>query len=424
MSVRAAVLVTGTEVITGRIRDRNGPWVSEQLGSLGVEVAHVLTVADRPSEMEAALRFFVDEGIELIVTSGGLGPTADDLTAEVVGRFTGREMYLDEEMEEKIAEIISSFARRLRFDPEASRAANRKQAVAPRGAELLDPVGTAPGLVVPGDDYVVVVLPGPPRELQGMWPAALAAEPVRALLERAEDYRIATMRMFGVPESQLSMSLREIEQSTDLSPLEITTCLRGFELVVDVRHLPEETELVDALRAGLQHRHGSSLFSTDGTTTDEMVAQLLADRRIGLAESCTGGLVVARLTARPGASSYVAGGVVAYSNESKADLLDVDPALIERHGAVSPQVAEAMADGALSRFGADVALATTGVAGPTGGTEEKPVGYVCFCAKDSSGAALNRDPVLPGGRDDIRERSIVVALHMIRLLLSDEEPPV
>ncbi len=423
MSVRGAILVTGTEVISGRIRDRNGPWVSERLGELGVEVAHILTVADRPSDMEAALRFFAAEAIELIVTTGGLGPTADDLTAEVVGRFTGREMYLDEDTEEKIAAIIAGFARRFRFDPEASRVANQKQAVVPRGAEILEPVGTAPGLVVPGDGLVVVVLPGPPRELQGMWPAALATAGVRGVLEGAEAFETQTLRLFGLPESQLAQSLREIEEGVDLSPLEITTCLRGFELVVDVRYRAGQEPLVQTLAGGLRERHERSLFSTDGSSTDDQLADLLAGHRIGLGESCTGGLVAARLTARPGASQYVAGGVVAYSNEAKSELLGVAPELIAEHGAVTPEVAEAMADGAMSRFDADVGLGVTGIAGPGGGTEEKPVGYVCFCAKDASGALMARDPTLPGNRDDIRERSIVVGLHMLRLMLRGEESP-
>ena len=423
MSVRGAVLVTGTEVITGRIRDRNGPWVSESLDDLGVEVAHILTVADRPEDMEAALRFFAAEGIELVVTTGGLGPTADDLTAEIVGRFAGREMYLDEEMEKKIAAIVAGFARRFRFDPEAARVANQKQAIVPRGAEILDPVGTAPGLIVPANGQIIIVLPGPPRELQEMWPAAIAADQVRAVLAQADDHETATMRMFGIPESQLAQSLREIEESVDLSALEITTCIRGFELVIDVRHQRGVREPVERLESGLRERHERSLFSTDGRSTDDLVAELLTGHRIGLAESCTGGLVAASLTARPGASDYVAGGIVAYSNEAKTSLLGVSPELIAEHGAVSPQVAEAMADGAMARLDADVGLGVTGIAGPGGGTEEKPVGYVCFCAKDASGAMLARDPTLPGGRDDVRERSIVVALHMLRLMLRGEESP-
>ncbi|HXQ89373.1 MAG TPA: molybdopterin-binding protein, partial [Solirubrobacterales bacterium] len=167
--IRAGIVVTGTEVITGRIADGNGPWVSERLAERGVEVAHIHVVADRPGDLEAALRFMADQGMDLIVTTGGLGPTADDLTAEVVARFAGREMVLDEEMEAKIAAILRGFAQRFKLDQEALMTANRKQAMVPEGATPLDPVGTAPGLVVPVGERVVVVLPGPPRERQPMW---------------------------------------------------------------------------------------------------------------------------------------------------------------------------------------------------------------------------------------------------------------
>ena len=159
--VRAGILVTGTEVINGSITDRNGPWISERLADLGVEVAQIMLVGDRAEDLEGALRYMRDQRVDLVVTSGGLGPTADDLTAEVVGRFAGREMVLDTEMEEKIAQVIARFARRLRFDPEAVREGNRKQAMVPKGATAIDPAGTAPGLVVPADGQVVIVLPGP-----------------------------------------------------------------------------------------------------------------------------------------------------------------------------------------------------------------------------------------------------------------------
>ncbi len=422
MSARAGIVVTGTEVLTGRITDRNGPWISERLAELGVDVAHILVVGDRPEDLESSLRFLAAEGMDLIVTSGGLGPTADDLTAEIVGRFAGREMVLDEGMEEKIADVLRSFARRLRFDPDALRDANRKQAMVPEGATTIDPAGTAPGLVVSADGTTVIVLPGPPRELHSMWPPALETSEVRAVLERATPYRNATLRLFGIPESEIAKSLREIEADTDLSPLEVTTCLRQAELVIDVRYLPSDERLYEALRDGIVERHSRHLFS-EGDSIDDQVAGLLAGRRIGIAESCTGGLLAARLTARPGASAYLAGGVVAYSDEAKSELLGVSGELIAEHGAVSPQVAEAMADGALGRFEADVACAITGVAGPDGGTEEKPVGYVCVCVKEASGNVLARDPRLPGGRDDVRERSVVVAMHMIRWLLRGEEPP-
>jgi nicotinamide-nucleotide amidase len=422
--VRAGIVVTGTEVLTGRIVDRNGPWLSEQLAELGIEVAHIMVVGDRPEDLESALRFMAAEEMDLIVTSGGLGPTADDLTAEIVARFVGAELVLDEEMEEKIAAIIRGFARRFSFDEEAVRAANRKQAMIPEGSLPLDPVGTAPGLVVPTDGRAVVVLPGPPRELRPMWPRAIESRPVRAILTRATPLLTYTMRMFGIPESEIAKSLREIEQGgIEVDAVEITTCLRRGEIEIDVRYRAEAAAVAEAVRVGLADRHARHTFSLDGETIDAQLARLLRGRRLALAESCSGGLLAARITDLPGASAYFGGGVVAYSNESKADLLGVDLGLIEAHGAVSAEVAEAMSRGALGRFDADVAVSITGIAGPDGGSEEKPVGYVCFDARLADGASIARDPVIPGGREDIRERSALVAMHLLRTLLGDDDAP-
>ncbi|MGN6558648.1 MAG: competence/damage-inducible protein A [Solirubrobacterales bacterium] len=419
--IRAGIVVTGTEVLTARISDANGPWISERLAEHGVEVAHILVVADRPDDLEAALRFMADEGMDLIVTSGGLGPTADDLTAELVGRFAGREMVLDEEMEAKIAEILSGFAQRFRLDEGALREANRKQAMVPEGATALDPVGTAPGLVVPAGERVVVVLPGPPRELQPMWSAALETAPVQEILARATPLHAYTMRMFGVPESEIAKSLREMEaDGMPLDTVEITTCLRKGEIEIDVRYRDEATEVAEAVRQGLVRRHPRETFSLDGETIDAQVATLLLNHRLALAESCSGGLLAARITDLAGASEYFAGGVVAYSNEAKAEMLGVDPELIAAKGAVSPEVAEAMAIGALERFDADVAVSITGIAGPSGGSEEKPVGYVCFNARLGDGTSIARDPVIPGGRPDIRERSALVGMHLLRQLLGED----
>jgi nicotinamide-nucleotide amidase len=421
--VRAGIVVTGTEVLTGRITDRNGPWIAERLGEMGVEVSHIVCVGDRAPDLKAALRFLADLGVALVVTSGGLGPTADDLTAEVVAEFAGRDLILDEEMEQRIAEILAGFARRFRFDPEALREANRKQAFVPEGATPIDPAGTAPGLVVPTDGPTVIVLPGPPRELHAMWPQALATDYAREALAEVTPIHTDTLRIFGIPESELAKSLREIERDVDLAPLEITTCLRRAELEIDVRYRDGAEEAAKRVMDALADRFERYVFSRDGSTIDEQVAELLADRRIGLAESETAGLLAARLTEIPGSSAYVAGGVVAYSNDAKHELLDVPMELIERHGAVSPEVAEAMADGALGRFHADVGVGITGIAGPGGGTEEKPVGYVCICVKLAAGDILARDPVLPGDRSEIRDRSTTVAMHLLRRLLRGEDFP-
>jgi nicotinamide-nucleotide amidase len=426
IEVRAGIVATGTELLTGLITDRNGPWLAEQLGRLGAEVAHTLCTGDRRQDLEAALRFLAGEGVDLIVTSGGLGPTADDITAEVVAGFAGRPLELDEAMEARIAAIIAGFARRMNFDPEALREANRKQAMIPRGAAAIDPAGTAPGLVVPVEGGpTVIVLPGPPRELQAMWPKALETAEARAILDRVEPYETLNIRLFGLPESEIAQTLRDVEAGgLDLSPLEITTCLRRAELEIDVRYRTGGEEAAEGLAAAVRERHRRFVTSIDGRSTDAQLADLLRGHRIGLAESCTGGLLAGRLTDVPGSSDYLAGGVVSYSNEAKIELLGVPAELISEHGAVSPEVAEAMADGALARFDADFACAITGIAGPDGGTEEKPVGYVCFCVKSAAGEVRARDVVLPGNRSDIRDRSVVVAMHMLRRLLLGEELPV
>ncbi len=431
-AVRAGILVTGTEVLTGIISDRNGPWLSEQLRELGVDAAVIAVVGDRPEDLLAVLAQMESMGLALIITSGGLGPTADDLTAEVVGRFCEREMVLDDRLERVISEILAPMMKRWPgLDPEAIRTSNRKQAVIPQGATVIDPVGTAPALVVPpGRERMpprptVVVLPGPPRELQPMWHSATETEAFKQAIAGATVYRREIVRLFGIPESEIANTLRAAAQEgLSLEALEITTCLRRGEIEVSTRFEPPAQGAYDALIEFLARRHGAQLFSRDGATIDEQVTRLLGGRTVAVGESCTGGLMASRLTQPAGASAYFAGGVVAYSNEAKAALLGVDPAVIERHGAVSTEVAQALANGAARRFDAALGIGITGIAGPDGGTEEKPVGTVCFCVSEGAGggagARLTRSTRLPGARSDIRDRATTVALHMLARLLAGE----
>jgi nicotinamide-nucleotide amidase len=387
VSARAGIVITGTEVLDGIVADRNGPWLSERLRELGVALTHVVVVGDRREDIASALRFLAGDGADVIVTSGGLGPTADDLTIEVVAEFAGRPLVLDAALERRIGEIVAALlARWPDVDRAAMRRGTRKQAHVPEGASVLAPVGTAPGVVVtPRADSnsvrpAVVVLPGPPRELQPMWEAARATEAFRAAVAGATTVRQRIMRLFGLPESEIAETLLVAEQDgLELAPLEITTCLRRGEIEIATRFEPAAQAAYDAFRTFVRERHGAQLFSEDGATIDEQVAALLRGpprRTIATAESCTAGLLAARLTERPGASDYVLGGVVAYANEAKAALAGVDPALLARVGAVSPEVAGALADGAIERFGADVGVGVTGIAGPGGGTPEKPVGLV------------------------------------------------
>jgi nicotinamide-nucleotide amidase len=429
-AARAGILITGTEVLSGRVRDRNGPWLSDRLLEEGVDLAHIAIVGDRPADMQAALEFMAREELDVVLTSGGLGPTADDLTAEVVGRFQGREMTLDQALEGRIAEILRPLAARYpNLDRDAIAAGNRKQAIIPRGATVLEPVGTAPGLVVPpadgNDGPTVVVLPGPPRELQPMWSQAVATEAWRAATARARVYRQSTLRLFGIPESEIAETLRRAEcEGVDLASLEITTCLRSGEIEIVTRYEPEAQEAYDALARIVAERHSGTLYSTDGTTIDDQVAALLkrdgdrATRTIAVAESCTGGLLAARLTNPPGASEYVLGGIVAYADDVKVTQVGVPREQIERHGAVSEEVARALAQGARARLGADVGVGLTGIAGPGGGSEEKPVGLVWVSVAGPGGEEMTRSLHLPGGRADVRERAALVAMHLVRRLLS------
>ncbi len=428
MSVRAGIVVTGTEVLDGRVRDRNGPWLADRLRELGVELAYVTIVGDRPQDMERALEFMAEQEIDLVLTSGGLGPTADDLTAAVVGRFQGRAMVLDEALAERIETIVRPLLTRWpNIDPEAIRLGTRKQAMVPQAATVLEPVGTAPGLVVPpslpGGGPTVVVLPGPPRELQPMWSAAIETDTLRAAIAGATVYEQRTLRLFGIPESEIAETLRQAEaQGIELEKLEVTTCLKRGEIEVVTRYEPDVAGVYEAFERLVRERHADTLFSTDGDTVDEQVAGMLREQgwSIAVAESCTGGELTARLTGPAGASEYVKGGVVVYANEVKVALAGVDRRLLEEHGAVSEQVARALAEGARARMGSNVGVGVTGVAGPGGGTEQKPVGLVWLSVMGPEGASITRSVSLPGGRADIRDRASTVALHMVRRLLLGE----
>jgi len=426
VSARAGIVVTGTEVLTGRVTDRNGPWLAERLRDIGVDLETIVVVGDRPDDMESALAWLARERVDLIVTSGGLGPTADDLTAAVVGRFQGRDPVLDEPLRGRIAAILDGIVKRWpNIDLEALEEGNRKQATIPLGATILEPVGTAPGLVVPPAEGrtgpSVVVLPGPPSELQPMWGAAIETDALRRAIGGHTEIRQEMLRLFGIPESEIAETLRRAQAAgVDLDALEVTTCLRRGEVEIVTRYPPEAQSVYDAFAAVVRERHAATLFSDDGTSVDQQVGALLLRapaRTVATAESCTGGLVAARLTDLPGSSAYVRGGLVVYANDVKTGVAGVDPALVEEHGAVSLEVARALADGAIATLDADVGVGITGIAGPDGGTEEKPVGLVWISVSERGGARIDRKVNLPGTRADVRDRTTTVALHLLRRVL-------
>ncbi len=420
MTVRAGVVVTGTEVLSGRVTDRNGPWVAQQLLEMGVDVAHITVCGDRPADLTAQVQFLADQHVDLIITTGGLGPTADDLTVATVAALYGRELHLDPELERHIDAIIERWRSRMSsaIDSEPLQAGIRKQALVPVGALSIPPTGTAPGVVVPADRAgglpAVLILPGPPRELQAMWPAALETEPVAEVLARRTQIRQSTIRAYTLSEADLAATLRTAERRiAGFDDLEITTCLRLGELEIVTRYAESAVSSYAELVALIDEHHGARVFSDDGSTIDDIVADRLAGRRIGTAESCTGGMIAARLTDRAGSSAYVVGAVVSYANETKIGLLDVPADMIDEHGAVSEPVAAAMAEGALRRVGVDIAVSTSGIAGPGGGTDLKPVGTVCFAIAETGRPTRTRTLRLPGDRASVRALSTTAAMHMI-----------
>ena len=348
--------------------------------------------------------------------SGGLGPTHDDRTVELVARTTGVGLKLDDGLHDEIGAISRAFAERLGRPYVDFEAGVRKQATIPDGALSLGLAGTAPGLVLDRGESVVVVLPGPPPELQRLWRSALQAEPVRRVLSRARPPALRKLRFFGASESAVAKALADAGGDGD--GVEATICARNFEIHVDLVVAPGAERRADELSERLVAPLERFLFSRTDEPVQEIVLQLCRGRGLTLAtaESCTGGMVAERITSIPGSSDVFVGAVVAYADEVKARELGVPTDVLERFGAVSPETAAAMAAGARERLGADVAVSVTGIAGPGGGTEAKPVGLVYLHA-ESPGASRSAEFVLPGDRGTIRRRATVTALHLVRRLL-------
>jgi nicotinamide-nucleotide amidase len=412
----AEVIAVGSEMLGPDRLDTNSLAIADRLRALGIPLRAKAVVGDRPDDLTAILRGALARS-DLIFLIGGLGPTDDDVTRDVVA--SSLELPLSEDVSISDA-IRQRFRRRGMTMPEI----NRRQAMVPRGATVLpNGNGTAPGLYIESGDQVLVLLPGPPRELIPMLDG-----PVRERLEpRSAGTRLYTrmVRVFGRSESHTEEAVRPLyaEWARAPRPLEATIlAARGaIDLHITV-NAPTEVEadaLLTQAAADAAARLGDDAYSVRGESIEEIVGRLLVERgwRIAAAESCTGGLVLKRLTDRPGSSAYVDSGVVAYSNVAKTRLLEVPPELITAHGAVSEPVAEAMALGVRSRTGAEVGVAVTGIAGPTGGSDEKPVGTVVF-AVDSPIGGVARTRRYSGGRDLIRDIASHAALDMVRRMLT------
>lgn len=411
--VRAAVLVTGSEILIGRIVDTNSSWLARELEGAGVRLERIVAVDDREEMIVGALRELLASGVDLVLTSGGLGPTHDDRTVACVAQVAGVPLVLDEPTLARIDEIVGEFARARGMDPAAYVRGNRKQAMVPVGAEVLPPVGTAPGVILPVGDQRIVVLPGPPVELARMWPTAVASPLIAPLLSGALPRRV--LRLYGVAESAIADAFEDL--GGDGGGTETTICASKSEIEVVIRYPEPATTAAEHLASGLRERFGRAVFSEGPAKLEELVLDLLRDqgRMLATAESCTAGLVAARLAGVPGSSDVLAGGLITYSNELKQRLLQVPEAILAEHGAVSAECAQAMAQGARAVTGAEVAVSVTGIAGPGGATPGKPVGlvYVHVSAGDVERGLERR---FPGPRENVRDWSATAALHLVRIV--------
>jgi nicotinamide-nucleotide amidase len=413
-SPRAVVVLTGSELARGDKADANGAFLARELTSLGLEPARITIVGDDPAELEQAVR----EGLEaeLCVLSGGLGPTHDDRTVETLARVAGRELRVDDDLVAQIEQVSRAVAQRLGRPYADFVEGVRKQASLPDGAVALGLAGTAPGVLLERDGGLAVALPGPPNELRRLWQRVLADEGFQRLLARVEKPRHRVLRFFGPSESAVARALREAGGEGD--GVDVTVCAHDLEIRVDLLERAGGEERAARVGEALRVRFGDDLFAED----DRPVAEIVVERcrslglKLATAESCTGGLVGARLTDVAGASDVYVGGVISYSNDVKERRLGVPAAILARHGAVSAEAAQAMAEGARSELGADAAVAVTGIAGPGGGTPEKPVGLVYISVLVPGGAGTERF-VCSGDREAVRARATAQSLHALRRLL-------
>jgi nicotinamide-nucleotide amidase len=416
---RATILAVGTELLTPTRIDTNSLAITDALNGVGIDVVSKAIVGDDRAELGALVRHALAR-VDLLVVTGGLGPTDDDVTREVVATELGLALQEDP----VIAETI-----RRRFESRGMRmpAINRRQAMVPRGASTLqNPHGTAPGLWIEHDGRLIVLLPGPPREMKPMLDEIVAGR-----LRRSSGGAVVkrkVVKIAGRTESRVEELTQPVYSGWRHAETPIDSTILAspgqIELHLSARGADERRldaalgHAVAAIRGVL----GADVFSDDGRSLEEVVGALLRERgwRVSVGESCTGGLATSRLTDVPGASDYVERGIVAYSNAAKRDLLGVPDALIAEHGAVSEPVAEAMATGARDRAGVEVGVGITGIAGPTGGSEAKPVGTVCIAV--AAGGTVTRTFRFPGNRELVKAFASFTAIDMIRRLLEDAAP--
>jgi nicotinamide-nucleotide amidase len=395
--------------------DENGPFLARELAARGIEPERISVIGDRPEQLEAALRDALT--LDLVVISGGLGPTHDDRTIELLARAAGRDLRVDPELEREIEGVVRGLAARFRRPYTEFETGVRKQATLPEGGVPLGLAGTAPGVLLEIGSAIAIALPGPPGELQRIWRTALERPELKGVFARARHPAHRILRFFGLPESAIAGVVAQAGGETE--GLEVTICAHDLEVQVDLVVPPGSEPQAERIAEALRKAHPRALFAEDEQAIEAIVLELARERRLTLAaaESCTGGLVSARLTSVPGSSEVFVGGLVPYDDRLKRDLLGVPPETLERHGAVSAETAAAMANGVRRTLDVDIGVSVTGVAGPGGGTAEKPVGLV-FIHAETPDASHGVELRLPGNREAVRRRAAASALHLVRRLLT------
>jgi nicotinamide-nucleotide amidase len=406
--ITAEIIAIGSELLTPERTDTNSLWLTEKLNGVGIEVKLKTIVGDDDARLEESIRDALRRS-RVIITTGGLGPTEDDITRKVAARAMGRRLLLDEKVLETIREKFARWGRKM---PEI----NSRQAMVIEGAEVLDnPNGSAPGMYLEHEGRSVILLPGPPREMQPMFERLALPR----LASKAGDVRVVrrVLRVAGLGESAVDERIAPVY--TQYKNPQTTILFNRSEIEIHLTaqaKTEQEAELlIDGLAGQIEEKLGDSIFAFRGETIEEIVGLRLSvmGYTVATAESCTGGLVAQRLTETAGSSQYFKEGVVSYSNEAKERLLGVPSDMIAEYGAVSAQVAEAMAEGVRLRAETDFGLSITGVAGPGGGSEEKPVGLVYIALSDDAHTE-HRKLMLPGDRHLIRWRSSQAALDLLR----------
>ncbi|MHB9149735.1 MAG: competence/damage-inducible protein A [Thermoleophilia bacterium] len=406
----AELIFTGDELLRGDIVNTNQAYLGERLLESGVFTTHAVSVTDDREAISRAIVSALLRHPDVLILSGGLGPTEDDLTREAVADALNRPLELREELLEAIRERFRMLDMRMGES-------NRKQALIPRGAVAIPMVGTAPGFWIEDGETLIAALPGVPRELEEMWAGTLAPLVSRRLGQRDPDGEPAVrrLRLHGIGESTLADLLAEIPWRGEGVEIGTRASLDGITLVLRAQPDRDSRERLAQVEERVRNVLGVKIFGSDDETLAGVLGALLRDRglTIATAESCTGGLVAKRLTDHPGSSDFFVGGVVTYSDALKTRLLGVEPALLKEHGAVSEEVALAMARGARERLGAECSIATTGIAGPTGGTAEKPVGLV-YVATAIGDDVKARQFNMFRSREEIRERTAYASLDVLR----------